>query len=123
MNALNPWLAFALAALATWRVTHLLAEEDGPGGLVLQLRMRLGAGKLGALMDCFQCLSLWIAMPFAFALAHSVAGWILAWLALSGAACLFERIGAAHPPWPGEPLHFPENNHELLRSRTNGPES
>lgn len=122
MTLLDSWLTFALAALATWRVTHLLAEEDGPGALVLRLRMRLGAGGLGALMDCFQCLSLWIAMPFALALAHSVTGWVLAWLALSGAACLLERIGAGRPPWPGDPLNFPENHHELLRTRTDGPE-
>ena len=49
----DPWLTLAMAVLATWRVTHLLAEEDGPGALVLRLRMRLGAGGLGALMDCF----------------------------------------------------------------------
>ena len=54
---------FALAALATWRVTHLLANEDGPGDAVVRLRARLGAGPAGRLMDCFQCLSIWIAAP------------------------------------------------------------
>lgn len=120
MDTLDSWLGFALAALASWRVTHLLAAEDGPGALVLRLRTRLGASGLGALMDCFQCLSLWVAMPFALALAHSAAGWLLAWLALSGAACLLERIGAAPAPWPGEPPNVAEHHHDVLRSRSDG---
>ena len=30
-----PWLSVLLAAFATWRVTHLLAYEDGPWDLVI----------------------------------------------------------------------------------------
>ena len=30
----------AVAALATWRLTHLLASEDGPGAVVARLRAR-----------------------------------------------------------------------------------
>ncbi len=85
---------FALAALATWRVTHLLAEEDGPGDAIVRLRARLGDGPAGELMDCFYCLSAWTAVPFAL--------WVgrrrdapLAWLALSGAACLLEQATTA----------------------------
>jgi hypothetical protein len=48
-------------ALATWRVTHLLAKEDGPANLVIRLRARLGDGFAGKLMDCFNCLSIWVA--------------------------------------------------------------
>ena len=31
---------FVLVSLAVWRVTHLLAEEDGPGDVVVRLRAR-----------------------------------------------------------------------------------
>ena len=124
MDTFSPWLSFALASLATWRVTHLLAEEDGPADLVLKLRIRLGAGVLGVWMDCFQCLSLWIAAPFAIAVAQSLAEGVLAWLALSGAACLLERIGAARRELPAHALEFPEDNdHDMLRSRKDGTES
>lgn len=88
------WPSFVLAVLATWRLTHLLAHEDGPGGVLAGLRARLGAGWAGRLMDCFHCLSLWVAAPLAFAVASSWVSWVLAWLALSGAACLLARLGS-----------------------------
>lgn len=56
-------MRFALTSLAVWRITHVLAEEDGPADTVLRLRARLGPGQLGELMDCFYCLSVWVAAP------------------------------------------------------------
>ena len=56
---------FALAALCVWRITHLLEAEDGPWDFVVRLRRRAGTGFLGKLLDCFCCLSLGIAAPFA----------------------------------------------------------
>ena len=85
---------FAIASLATWRVTHLLAEEDGPWDAVVRVRSRLGAGRLGELMDCFYCLSVWVAAPAALAVARRGREIPLTWLALSGAACLLERATA-----------------------------
>lgn len=87
----GPGMRFALAALATWRVTHLLAEEDGPANVVVRLRERAGAGQLGELMDCFYCLSVWVAAPFGLALARRPREIPQLWLALSGAACLLEQ--------------------------------
>jgi hypothetical protein len=84
---------FILAALATWRVTHLLAEEDGPADLIVRLRAWLGDRFAGRLMDCFMCLSLWVAALAAVAVTQKPLDWLLAWLALSGAACLLERLG------------------------------
>lgn len=118
MNALRPEFWFVLAALGTWRVTHLIAEEDGPADLVLKLRSRLGSSVLGTLMDCFQCLSLWIAIPFAFVVTRAPIAWVMAWLALSGAACLLERLGTNRTAMPMEATPFPEeNHHDVLRSR------
>jgi hypothetical protein len=85
------WIRFVLAILATWRVTHLLANEDGPADLIVRLRSRLGRSLAGQLMDCFKCLSLWIAAPAAFFVVRSPLDWLFTWLALSGAACLLER--------------------------------
>ena len=84
---------FVLAILATWRITHLLAKEDGPADLVVRIRARLGHGMAGKLMDCFECLSLWVAVPIAFFVSRRPVDLLLIWLALSGAACLLERIG------------------------------
>jgi Protein of unknown function (DUF1360) len=87
------WARLVLAILATWRVTHLLANEDGPWDLIARLRARLGNGLLGRLMDCFKCLSLWVALPMAFFVSRRPVEIVFTWLALSGAACLLERIG------------------------------
>lgn len=123
MNTWSPEFWFALAALGTWRVTHLLAEEDGPADLILKLRSKFGSSVLGTLMDCFQCLSLWIAIPFTFIVTGPALAWIPAWLAVSGAACLLERLGSERPALQVDPPHFPENNeHVVLRSRPDGTE-
>ena len=87
----------ALASLATWRLTHMLAEEDGPWNAVVRLRSRLGTGPLGEMMDCFYCLSVWVAAPAAVAVAPSKRDLPLTWLALSGAACLLERATEIRP--------------------------
>jgi hypothetical protein len=88
------WARLALAILATWRLTHLIAREDGPADLVARLRARLGSGWFGHLMDCFNCTSLWVAAPMAWWLATTLGDGIVLWLALSGAVCLLERAGA-----------------------------
>jgi hypothetical protein len=88
---------FVLAALATWRVTHLLAAEDGPGDVVFRLRRRLGVGWFASLADCFNCLSLVVAAPAALFVSVQPLVWAVAWLALSGGACLLERLGQAPP--------------------------
>ena len=91
-----------LAALATWRFAHLLAEEDGPGDAVVRLRAWLGASALGRAMDCFYCLSLWIAAPLALLVTRDVVGFVLAWWGCSGAACLLERATSPHAPNRGD---------------------
>ena len=58
-------LRFVCAMLATWRLTHLLSAEDGPGDIVVHLRARLGDTMAGRAMDCVYCLSIWIAAPLA----------------------------------------------------------
>jgi hypothetical protein len=86
---------FAVAALATWRLTHLLAEEDGPGDVVVRARAALGEGRSGELMDCFYCLSVWVAAPVSLAVTRRARDLPFTWLGLSAAACLIERLTAA----------------------------
>ena len=81
-----------MAALAAWRVSHLLASEDGPGDIVARLRARLGDSVLGKLADCFGCLRVWIAIPLAFFVSEGALNLVVTWLALSGAAFLLERM-------------------------------
>jgi hypothetical protein len=93
MASVSIWFRFVLAVLATWRVTHLLANEDGPADVIVRVRLWLGDRLIGKLMDCFNCLSLWIAAPAALFVSRRPMDWFVSWLALSGAACLLERLG------------------------------
>jgi hypothetical protein len=36
---------FTVGSLTTWRLTHLLPEEDGPADAILRLRARAGSGR------------------------------------------------------------------------------
>ena len=111
------WLRFTLGALATWRVTHLLIVEDGPWEVLAKFRALVALRFFRGLLDCFYCLSLWVALPFAFFLGQSAADRILSWLALSAAAILLENlstrlVGSAPPAFFEEKG---ENSDGLLR--------
>ncbi len=103
-----------LGILGVWRITHLLRAEDGPWNVIVGLRRVAGNGFWGNLLDCFYCLSLWIAAPFAALLGANIAEKLLLWPALSGAAILLERMTAlkAHLP---EPYWKEEDSNALLR--------
>lgn len=112
---------FVLAVLATWRVAHLLAHEDGPAEVIYRIRRRMGAGFWGKLMDCFLCLSLWVAAAVAFFVASHPVDWIMSWLAISGGACLLERWSSRQtmgaPPVVIERLTSMEESHGMLRTK------
>jgi hypothetical protein len=83
---------FVLATLAVWRITHMLAREDGPWDILQRFRRRIGAGVMGRMVACFYCLSIWVEVPFAWFLQGSVTETFVGWLALSGGAILLERL-------------------------------
>lgn len=89
---MSSWMRLVLAVLMTWRVTHLVAKEDGPWDIIVRVRRRAGDGLMGSLMDCFHCLSMWVAAPSALFVSRRPIEWLFSWLALSGGACLLERL-------------------------------
>jgi hypothetical protein len=93
MSQWSLWFQFVVCVLATWRLAHLLALEDGPFDVVVRLRRWVGDGWFGQTMDCPYCLSIWIAPPLALLLADTLTGWVIAWWAISGGASLLERLG------------------------------
>lgn len=86
------FISFTLMVLALWRITYLFSHEDGPFDLVIKLRMQLGQGFFGNLLDCFYCLSIWIAVPFAVWKATTIINFLLYWLSLSGGACIIQKL-------------------------------
>ena len=118
MSPTEFWINFVLAALAVWRVAHMLVHEDGPKGLISQLRALAAGTEFGRALECVGCMSLWLALPASVWVSRRFSEFIPTWLALSGAAFLLERIG-------GEPLIVerfiePEgvSNDELLRTES-----
>jgi hypothetical protein len=89
---------FLLCTLALWRITHLLSQEDGPFDIVIKFRKILGQGFFGNLLDCFFCLSIWIAIPFALVLQDEWTWRFITWFALSGAACLLFKLSEKNNP-------------------------
>ncbi len=117
------WLA--LGILAVWRITHLLNAEDGPWDLFVRFRRLAGSGFWGSLLDCFYCLSVWIAAPFAWWLGGDWKERLLLWPALSAGAILAERLTADRGGGDAPPaVHYEERGDPdgLLREQeTTGP--
>ena len=83
---------FVLSISAVWRITHLISKEDGPFNVIFKIRKQIGQAFLGHLLDCFYCLSIWIAIPFGIWVGNNVAEKIICCVALSGAACIIEKL-------------------------------
>lgn len=103
----------ALGALGVWRITHLVSQESGPFDLFARLRGIAGHGFWGQLLECFYCLSLWVAAPFALWLGQSWEERMLLWPALSAAAIVLERMTADRQPVRGFYIEESEDEHVL----------
>ncbi len=114
------WLALGL--LAVWRVAHLLTAEDGPGDLLVRLRRAAGTGPLAGLLDCFYCVSLWVALPLAWWIGQSWKERGLLWPALSAGAILLERLhGRLDPSAPAAYWEEEDSGNAVLRREENRP--
>jgi hypothetical protein len=102
------WLV--LSTLTIWRITHLLIAEDGPWDVVTRLRKSAGNGFWGELLDCFYCLSLWIAAPFAYGLGEDWKEKLVLWPALSAGSIVLERLTASRHAEGPPPATYFENS-------------
>jgi hypothetical protein len=111
---------FILSVLCVWRVTHLLQAEDGPADLLVRLRRMAGRGFAGKLLDCFYCLSLWVAVPLAYWVPETRLERLLWWPALSAGAILLERVSSPHgDEAPAAYFEDKETPHVVLRTEEN----
>lgn len=95
-------VSLVVLGLATWRVSHMLAHEHGPGNVLDKLRVALGAEHgtsvgwysmtfWGALIICPLCLSVSIALLLYLLVDMLPAAWPIPYvLAISGLASLSE---------------------------------
>jgi hypothetical protein len=107
------WLI--LGILSVWRITHLLQAEDGPGDLLVHFRRKAGAGFWGSLLDCFYCLSIWVAFPFALLIGEHWRERLILWPAYSAGAILLERLTNAERSVPPALYLEDEDKDALLR--------
>ena len=98
-----------VAVLCTWRLTHLLQAEDGPWDISIRIRRAAGDGVVGQLLDCFYCLSLWIALPIAWMIHRGTVELVLLWPAISGGAIFLERSTARPEQRAVAPAQFTED--------------
>ena len=91
MGAAYSFTYLVVGVLGVWRVTHLFWGEDGPFDVLVRIRRLFGNSVFGQMLDCFYCLSLWVAMPFAWVMAATWPERVLLWLALSGGASYLEH--------------------------------
>jgi len=95
-GVLNTTLRFFLSALAVWRVSFMLAREDGPWDLLKRLRRSLGGGRA---LGCVKCLGLWISMPFVLFIGTRGVEGCVTWLALAGVVALIDEWTAPSFEW------------------------
>lgn len=102
---------FIIAALATWRLSFMLTQEDGPWTVFARLRAAAGRSMPGRALECLFCTSVWVAAPLALLLEQGAVRRLVTWLALSGAASLLHRVterGLDVMPLP--PRELPSND-------------
>lgn len=87
-------MIFLLSSLAVWRICHFLAHDDGPWYFMFTIREKAYDAEWWAVYEwltCVKCNSVWIAFPFAAAIAPM--GWLfVTWLALSTATIMLEGL-------------------------------
>ena len=88
---MNIYLKLFLSALAVWRICMLLSIESGPFDVFYKMRLKFKNKFLGNLLNCIQCLSIWIAIPFSLWIGKSFMGIVVVWLGLSSIVCIIEK--------------------------------
>ena len=97
-------LHIVILSLATWRLSSLLAAEEGPYNIFSKLRTKVGIYYIGGRVDaqtelaklfsCTWCLSVWIGAiaSIAYATIKEPIVWIVMPLALSAAAIIVGKF-------------------------------
>lgn len=83
-------MTFLLVCFAVWRISHFIAEEDGPGHFMWDIRYHFQKRFLGGLISCVSCNSVWVSLfvtPFCFSENR-----VIYWLAVSAAVMFMEAI-------------------------------
>lgn len=98
------WLLFFLLVLACYRLSQLVAIDEGPGSVFLDFRARLGAydrradgeakTSLGRGIACPHCVGIWVALPLAAIGSGINSSIFIWWLAIAGGQSILWNLVA-----------------------------
>jgi hypothetical protein len=88
---INDIVKYFVFVIVVWRVTHLIALEDGPFDSIIRLRNLAGNSFFGKLMDCFYCLSIWIGFACAIYASRNFEEIVILCFYYSGTSILLEK--------------------------------
>ena len=81
-------MTYLIAILAVWRLTHMIVNESGPYSVFIKLRYFINKRGWEFIdINCFNCMSVWLAIPVGFILGGNT---LLNILALSAVAIFLE---------------------------------
>jgi hypothetical protein len=85
---------FLLALLGVYRLSHMIAMEDGPFDMFAELRDAVGQRTwIGRGLHCVLCVSFWASLLGALGLLPmGVATFVLVWLGLAGGCLVLHRL-------------------------------
>jgi len=86
------WFALVVAILSVWRLTALICYEAGPFDVLSRFRKLLYHLHLGGLVECFYCMSFWMAAIVVILVYKPGYSSLLLVLAVSGGASIAERF-------------------------------
>ena len=86
------YFTFLVAALATYRISFMIGQEDGPFDLFSRLRGKVGQREwYGRGMHCTLCISFWVSLLAAFVASDSWLMVIPYWMGIAGAVLVLHR--------------------------------
>ena len=91
---MNLWMALLLSVLAVYRLSYLIAKEDGPFDLFGILRGKIGQEKwFGRGLNCVLCISFWLSFLPAFWLFWGrPVNIIVSWFGIAGAVLIAYKV-------------------------------
>ncbi len=92
----DSWFWLVVTILSVWRITTLICYEKGPFDSMTKLRIFFYKIKLGSLIDCFHCTSMWLSILFCLLIYQLSFSILFLIFATAGGASIIENIQLNH---------------------------
>lgn len=95
---MNPWFGLVLSILAVYRISYLVAKEDGPFDLFMRIRHKTDSFDppsdwIGRGMRCILCISFWLSLIPAVGLFRGdVMEIISGWFGIAGGVLVLYKV-------------------------------